>query len=236
MADGLVYTPRPPLFWRLLVVTGKDAFLVALAIVGLVASAALWFPVLQAVQRNDVRDSPRGSHQDTWLIVVGLVMTLWFSSFAYVEWQDPWRLYDAPRLRVNNAHGWALALAYSSAIPIGLVFLFIGCYAKLKPRSGPPAPSRSWDDIAPASRAECQVLLDRLKDDALWEKGNDAVAACLHNIMLRNMNSDDSWDSDAPLWEALQPELKRRFHTQEQREAAVDAIQNEYTRLFEERP
>src|SRR5690606_26066584 len=106
-------------------------------------------------------------------------------------------------------------------------------YAKLKFRSDPSQPSPSWEDIPPASRAECQVLLKQLKDDALWAKGNEAVAVYLLNVTLRNMNSDDSWDSDAPLWEALQPELKRRFSTQEQREAAVHAIQSEYTRLFE---
>lgn len=236
MADGLVHTPRAPLFRRLLVVTGKDIFMMVAAVGGLVVSAGFWVPVLQAIQKGEFRQAPRGSRRDTWLIVAGLALTLSFGSLAYVEWQDPWHLYDTPRLSIDNAHGWALALAFSSIVPIGLAFLFIGCYAKFKSRSDPPAPSRAWEDIPPASRAECQVLLERLKDDALWAKGNDAVAAYLLNIMLRNMNSDDSWDSDAPLWEALQPELERRFSTREQREAAVEAIQNEYTRLFEERP
>lgn len=236
MADGLVHTPRAPLFRRLLVVTGKDIYLTVAALAGFGFSAALWIVIIRAIRKGESRKPPRGSHQDTWLIVGGLGTTLVFGAAAYSKLQDPWRLYDTPRLSIDNAHWWSLGLAYSSVVPIGLVFLFIGCYAKFTFRSDSTDPSRAWEDIPPASRAECHVLLEHLKDDALWANGNNAVAAYLLNIMLRNMNSDDSWDSDAPLWEALQPELERRFSTREQREAAVEAIQNEYTRLFEERP
>ena len=236
VADGLVYTPRAPLFRRLLVVTGEDIFISVAALAGLGFSAGFWIPILQAIRKGEFRQAPRGSRRDTWLMVAGLAMTLSFGSLAYVEWQDPWHLYDNPRLSIDNAHGWALALAFSSIIPLGLVFLFAGCYGKLTSRSDLPDPSHFWEDIPPASRAECQVLLEQLKDDALWAKGNEAVAAYLHNVMLRNANSDDEWDSDEPLWEALQPELARRFSTREQREAAAEAIQNEYIRLLEEVP
>src|SRR5690606_29276425 len=101
---------------------------------------------------------------------------------AYAKWQDPWHLHDAPSLRIHNAHAWALAALSSSLIPLGLVFVFVGCYAKLTFRSELPDPSRSWDHIPPASRAECEVLLKQLKDDALWAKGNNAVAAYLLDI------------------------------------------------------
>lgn len=236
MANGLVRAARAPLFRRLLAVTGKDAFMTVVAFAGLAVSAAFWGPTIQAIRKGTLRYAPRSPSRDTWLIVAGLVMTLSFGSLAYVEWRDPWRLHDAPGLRTNNAHGWALALAFSSAIPLALFVLFSGCYGRFTSRTYVVEPSRNRENIPPASRAECQVLLEQLKDDELWENGNEAVAAYLHHIMLRNLNSDDTWDSDEPLWEALQPELVRRFPTHEQREAAVDAIQSEYTRLFQELP
>lgn len=215
--------------------TGSDIFNLVIALLGLGVSGGFWWAWLRAVRKRELRVPP-GAATHRWLILVGLTLTASAAWAAFDHWRDPWHLHHTPRLKQDNAHGWSLAVFYASVVPLGLAFVFIGHHLRRMHVSSATAVANSRGDILPASRAECEVLLEQLKDDALWAKGNHAVAAYLINIMLRNMNSDDAWDSDMPLWDALRPELMRRFPTPEQREAAAEAIQAEYVRLFEHCP
>src|SRR5690606_23485703 len=101
--DGLVRAPPISLLrWRLLIVTGDDLYLTVAALAGLGLSAAAWIGLVRAIRKGEVRQVPRGSRLDTWLIIAGAVMTLLLVWAAYDDWQDPWHLHDAPRLSVHN--------------------------------------------------------------------------------------------------------------------------------------
>ncbi|NLE88068.1 MAG: hypothetical protein GX607_16910 [Myxococcales bacterium] len=57
----------------------------------------------------------------------------------------------------------------------------------------------------------------------------------MHRATLRSMMyaEEEPWDSDGPVWDALEAELERRFATDAERRVAGEAIQAEYERLVE---
>lgn len=79
------------------------------------------------------------------------------------------------------------------------------------------------------------MLLAEIASDELWAQGYPAVAAHMHRTTLRSMMyaEEEPWETDMPVWNALEAELERRFETDAERREAGEAIESEYERLVE---
>lgn len=87
--------------------------------------------------------------------------------------------------------------------------------------------------VASQSRAELLAMLQRLREDELWARGNAAVAAYVLAVMDHNANAEDGWDSDEPITDALQAEIERRFTCPRQREDVAAEIRTACQRHLE---
>ncbi len=174
-----------------------------------------------------------GTKEGWYLFGVGLLFAATFTWATVGEFGDPWAVSEVRRTR--GVHQWALGTGAGSIALMGYSFMLVGIATlviNFRRRHDPPP---ELPDIPPASPAERQELLAEIASDELWEQDHAAVAAHMHRTTLRSMMyaEEEPWDSDGPVWDALEAELERRFATDAERREAGEAIQAEYERLVE---
>jgi hypothetical protein len=81
------------------------------------------------------------------------------------------------------------------------------------------------------SEEERRAMITRLSSDELWRQDLHAVAAHVHACWKVAM--PDDWDSDEPLWDLVEAQLRARYASEHARARALDEIHGCFSKLVD---